>query len=295
VLAHRHLPGARPADALAAVSATAAVPPYALTGGVLLLAPDPVRWAGPLAELVGEPPLMPADADRLAVLGALRPARRTGSVPRPAPVRPPEPVGEALAAGLLAPPRRRRRISALLAGLAMPVLAAVASGLLTGLVTGLVGEASGGSAAASPPVEARGGGELAQYGYTVRLPAGWQHSGGLPQRRRTLLTPAGAPNGSDLISIEQHPLGYDGVAERDRAVRELDQRLRAARAGGGELTGLGAPTKVAGREFSTYRQRQPLLGTEVDWYVLFERDTQLSIGASARRPARRRCAPRAPR
>jgi type VII secretion-associated protein (TIGR03931 family) len=278
VLAHRHRPGGRPTDALAAATAVAAVPPYALTGGVLLLVPDPARWAGPLAKLVGEPPLMPADADRLAVLGALRPARRSGSPPEPAPVRRAVRPTEAsaaglLAAGLLARPRRRRRAGALLAGLALPGLAAVASGL----VTGLVGEESGGSVTAAP-VEARDGGELAQYGYAMRLPAGWRHSGGLPERRRTLLTPAGAPAGSDLISIEQHPLGYDGVAERDRAVRELGERLRAARAAGAELTGLGVPATVADREFVTYSQRQPLLGAEVDWYVLFEADSQLSIG-----------------
>ncbi|MBO0878557.1 MAG: type VII secretion-associated protein, partial [Pseudonocardia sp.] len=207
----------------------------------------------------------------------------SGSRAHPALVRPPSrpadmPAADMLAAGLLAPPRRRRRVGALLAGLVVPVLAAISSGL----VTGLVGEAAGSVSAAT--VEAPDGGELAQYGYTVRLPAGWRHSGGLPERRRTLLTPVGAPDGSDLISIEQHPLGYDGVAERDRAVRELGERLRAARAAGSELTDLGVTADVADREFVTYRQRQPHLGAEVDWYVLFEAGTQLSIGCQ-RTPA----------
>ncbi|MDT7592752.1 MAG: molecular chaperone DnaK, partial [Pseudonocardiales bacterium] len=36
--------------------------------------------------------------------------------------------------------------------------------------------------------------------------------------------------------------------------------------------------RVADRDVIAYRQRQPGLGAEVDWYVLFERDAQLSVG-----------------
>ncbi|WP_028926902.1 type VII secretion-associated protein [Pseudonocardia acaciae] len=273
-LACRRPPGGAPPDALAAVTAAAGIPPHALTGGVLLLAPDPGRWLAPLADLVGEPPLVPPDPDRLAVLGALRPsvlptARRTPS---------PTPPPPALADGLLAPPprrRRRRRARAALAALAVPTLAAVTAGLAAAVVE-------------DPPPPAHTAGILAQYDYTVSLPAGWHHSGGDPDLRRTLLTPAGAPDGSDLISIEQHPLGYDGIAERDRAVRELAERLRLARATGADLTDLDtdldAPTPPGARGFSTYRQRQPRRGAEVDWYVLFDRDAQLSVGCQ-RTPA----------
>lgn len=279
VLACRRLPGASPPDALAAVTAAARLPPYALTAGVLLLAPDPARWRAPLAALVGEPPLAPSDADRLALLGALRPPRRarTRSLRRtalPADPAPPgdEWSGEALAAGLLAPPPVRRRIRPVLLALALPLLAAAAAGL----VAALLAEASGRSGPVARADAADG--VLAQYDYALRLPAGWRHSGGLPERRRTLLTPAGAPNGSDLISVEQHPLGYDGAAERDRAVRELGEQLRQARAAGADLTEPTGRVRLGDREFATYRERQPLLGAEVDWYVLFERDAQLSVG-----------------
>ncbi|HTF50279.1 MAG TPA: type VII secretion-associated protein, partial [Pseudonocardia sp.] len=37
-------------------------------------------------------------------------------------------------------------------------------------------------------------------------------------------------------------------------------------------------TRVADRDVIAYRQRQPRLGADVEWYVLFERDAQLSVG-----------------
>src|SRR5690606_30950630 len=60
---------------------------------------------------------------------------------------------------------------------------------------------------------------VVQYGYAAALPAGWAHTGGRPERRRTLLTPVTAPQGSDLVAIEASPLGYDAVAEPARAAR----------------------------------------------------------------------------
>jgi type VII secretion-associated protein (TIGR03931 family) len=73
-------------------------------------------------------------------------------------------------------------------------------------------------------------------------------------------------------------LGYHSGAERDRAFRELRDRYDQARDAGAELTGLTPATRFAGREVIAYRQRQPGIGAEVDWYVLFERDVQLSVG-----------------
>jgi type VII secretion-associated protein (TIGR03931 family) len=119
---------------------------------------------------------------------------------------------------------------------------------------------------------------LAQYDYSLRLPSGWRHSGGLPERRRTLLTPAGAPEGSDLISVEQTALGYDSAAEPDRAYRELHDRFRREAATDAALTGLTMSATYAGRTVIAYHQALPTRRAEVDWYVLFDRDAQFSVG-----------------
>jgi type VII secretion-associated protein (TIGR03931 family) len=163
------------------------------------------------------------------------------------------------------PPRRRAR----------PVLCAAAVVLAAGAL-------AGGLAAAvpHPPAAPRGADPparlLAQYDYALTVPEGWRHSGGLPERRRTLLTPAATPDGSDLVAVEQTPLGYDTAAEPDRAYRELRDRVGQARAAGEALDELTLSTRVAGRDVIGYRQRRP--GAEVDWYVLFTGDQQLSVG-----------------
>jgi hypothetical protein len=96
-------------------------------------------------------------------------------------------------------------------------VAVVVAGFTTALIVSRITPGAGYSEAGALP----GPAVLAQYDYTLRLPPGWRHSGGLPERRRTLLTPAAAPAGSDLISVEQTALGYDSAAEPDRAYREL--------------------------------------------------------------------------
>src|SRR5262249_47047718 len=197
--------------------------------------PGRPRGAGPRPPEPGGPPRLPAPRGPPAVPGARRPAAPGAWPPPPGPAipAPPSPPG-GLAAGLLPAVDRRRRPSTL----AGPATAALLAGMVTVLVTALVGGLGGGpEGPAVTPVGASGqpGGPLAQYDYTVRLPAGWRHTGGLPERRRILLTPAGSPSGSDLISVEQTQLGYDSAAERDRAFGELGDRFQQARLAGARL------------------------------------------------------------
>jgi len=184
--------------------------------------------------------------------------------------------GAPLAAGLLPPARRSRRTGRVRA--AAPGGRAVLAVLLAGLATACVVWRLTGEAGSSPTPATAGPAVLAQYDYVLRLPAGWRHSGGLPQRRRTLLTPAATPEGSDLVTVEQTPLGYDSAAEPDRAYRELHDRFRGEAATDPALTGLTMSATYAGRTVIAYHQRLPVLRAEVDWYVLFDRDAQLSVG-----------------
>ena len=132
---------------------------------------------------------------------------------------------------------------------------------------------------AAGPVPLTAADDLVQYGYAVRIPVGWAHTGGLPERRRSLLTPAGAPDGSDLISVERTPLGYDAGAEPQRARAELRAEFDRAVAGGAPLAGFDEDARFAGRAVVTYREA--LRGTdraEVDWYVVLDGEAQLSVG-----------------
>jgi type VII secretion-associated protein (TIGR03931 family) len=292
----------RPAELLAHAARVAGFAPPELTGGVLLSRTELASRAGgteaqlasraggteavptsdpdldleELTDLVGEPPLVPDDPAAASVLGALRPPPERAGYPRPAstgrPARAPTPAWGQLGAGLLVPPPRPGRLRPVLCGVGIPVLAA--------LLTVLLSAAGSGNAdvAGDPARWAEQGRLLAQYDYLLALPAGWRHSGGLPERRRTLLTPAGAPEGSDLISVEQTPLGYDSGAERDRAFREFRDAYRHSRADDPTLGELTLSTRLAGRDLIAYQQRQPVRGAEVDWYVLFQRDAQISVG-----------------
>jgi type VII secretion-associated protein (TIGR03931 family) len=120
-------------------------------------------------------------------------------------------------------------------------------------------------------------GVLVQYGYRLDLPAGWEHSGGLPERRRVLLTPVAAPEGSDLIAVERTPLGYDSGAEPERVRAELLAEYEAAVAAGSRLSGYDPDARVAGRDGTAYRQEEAG-ATVVDWFVLLDGAAQLSVG-----------------
>ena len=145
------------------------------------------------------------------------------------------------------------------------------------------------------PVPPRAG-DLVQYGYAVRLPAGWAHTGGLPERRRSLLTPVGAPDGSDLISVERTPLGYDADAEPQRARAELRAEF--------DPGGVGRCAAVRVRRRRPLRRAVPVVGyrepvrggtdgtgpsadaAEVDWYVRARRRGAAQRGLPAHH---RRC------
>jgi type VII secretion-associated protein (TIGR03931 family) len=162
------------------------------------------------------------------------------------------------------PPRTRRPL------LRTALLAAAAVGLIAGLL-GVGALLPSGPAAATVPA-----GVLVQYGYRLDIPSGWEHTGGLPERRRILLTRAGAPEGSDLIAVERTPLGYDTGAEPERAQAELRAEFDAA-AGGSALSGY-RDARIAGREATSYRQQEADARTVVDWFVLLDGDAQLSVG-----------------
>jgi type VII secretion-associated protein (TIGR03931 family) len=172
-------------------------------------------------------------------------------------------------------PARRRASGVVLATLA--ALAGVIGLLAAGSALPAEHPAVNPAANAAPAAPATADG-LVQYGYAVRLPAGWAHTGGLPERRRSLLTPAMAPNGSDLISVERTPLGYDTDAEPQRARAELRARFAAAVGEGAPLSAFDAGARFAGRPVVSYREAGTATTGDVDWFVVLDGDAQLSVG-----------------
>jgi type VII secretion-associated protein (TIGR03931 family) len=221
--------------------------PVLLVGGV---ARSPLV-AGALDEAGVADVVVAPRPEAAAVLGALGlPARPLAVVGGPGPdalFPPPPPT----------PSHLRRRVLGVAAG------AAVAAGLL------VVGTTPGAPHVAVPA------GTLVQYGYRFALPAGWEHTGGLPERRRSLLTPSAAPESSDLIAVERTPLGYDAAAEPERARAELRAVYDDAVAAGDPLSDYRVAS-IAGRPVTTYRQREA--GVVVEWSVVLDGDAQLSVG-----------------
>ncbi|GAA4971652.1 type VII secretion-associated protein [Pseudonocardia tropica] len=253
------LPGEDTAAGTRAADTRAAAQPGGPVGSRL---PCPVRVAG-LRPDGGEP----WGPEAAAVVGAA--VLGAGVLTDPGPdtvVPPPDDPGAGEAAeepawpgapGPVTPPADgpdRARAAIVVAG----VLGAVLLG--TGLLLG-------GPRPATPA-----GTTVVQYGYAATLPTGWEHTGGDPQRRRVLLTPAGGPGGADLLVLERSPLGYDAGREPDRARREL-----AALVGDPGPV----PATVGGRAVLRWTET-PGDGTVVDWHAVFSGTDELVAGC--RRP-----------
>ncbi|HEY0813710.1 MAG TPA: type VII secretion-associated protein [Pseudonocardia sp.] len=214
---------------------------------------------GPSVGAEGSTPGPPAGAGRPS---AEPPEEGARGSPPPPPV--PRPGPEFLPAARAT--RRARRWAS-----------AAATALLVGGVAGAgtaaVVPMSAPPAAAAPVV---GSGVLVQYGYRLDLPPGWAHTGGLPERRRSLLTRVAAPDGTDLIAVERTPLGYDADSEPERAATELRTQFDRAVAAGSTLSRYGS-TRIGGRAVTTYVQ-QERAGAVVEWFVVLDGDAQLSVG-----------------
>ena len=255
--------------ALAEVVAAARVPvAVLLTGGVArcpLLA-ERVDAAGFASEVLVAP-----RPDLAAALGALTlplPVLPAAVTPFPQDVDEAEAPVESAQRFLpgLAPSLRVRRWGSAAA-------AALLVGGLAGAGTAVVLPLRAPPASAAAEI---GSGVLVQYGYRFDLPAGWAHTGGLPERRRSLLTRVAAPDGTDLIAVERTPLGYDAGAEPERAAADLRAVFDRAAASGSALSGYGS-ARIGDRVVTTYVQ-QERAGVVVEWFVVLDGDAQLSVG-----------------
>lgn len=242
---------------VAAVVALAAggVPVLLVGGGARAPLPAELLDRAGLPDVVVDP--RPDTAVVRAAAARFADAPAAARFADPGPAAPPEPVRSWLGE----PPPVARRPGRVL--LAVTAVAVVLGGLY------LLG-------ASRSPVAPVDGEVLAQYGYRFAMPPGWAHTGGEPHRRRSLLTPAAAPEGGDLIAVEATPLGYDAAAEPRRAAAELRAEFDAQAAAGAPLSGYRTDAGIAGRDVTAYRERDG--ETTVHWFVLLDRGVQLSVG-----------------
>ncbi len=177
-----------------------------------------------------------------------------GPQPQPMPVRP-APRNLAASVSQVEPSRGRGKLAWLVGG-AFALIGAVAVGLVL-----LLGD---------PEPE---GHRLAQYDYEFLRPLDWVHTGGVVEQRKVVVRPEGSPSGDDLVVVQEFPLTFDATADRDRLVRELRAQIESA---GPAFADLEPDANFGERQVVRYVQHGD--GTTVDWYVLAEKQVQISVG-----------------
>jgi molecular chaperone DnaK len=191
-----------------------------------------------------------------------QPRRVVAPPPRPLPALPPTPPVNA----------SKRRSAFLLTG-AAALAAAVAIVLVVVLTSG--NEARSGATPAPTATTTASGRLIAQYEYQFTLPTDWLQTGGDAKELRTEVKPADAQTGDDLVLVQQIRLSFDSDSDRERAVDKLRDEFDSA---GDTFTGFDADATYAGREVIHYQQALPNKDATVDWYVVFEHNTQVSVG-----------------
>jgi type VII secretion-associated protein (TIGR03931 family) len=211
-------------------------------------------------------PVLNVDSPTVQRLPPVRPqpVRRPAAPPRPATALKPLPV-----------PGGSRRTQLLLVGGGSALVAVVAIVLVL-----VLGNQPDPRPRAAPTTTATTGTQqpsrlIAQYEYQFALPDGWLQTGGDASKLRTEVKPADAQRGDDVVLVEEIRLSFDSTADRPRAVDKLRGDYENA---GDAFSGFEERATFAGRDVIHYRQALPNKQATVDWYVLFEGRTQVSVG-----------------
>ena len=119
---------------------------------------------------------------------------------------------------------------------------------------------------------------VARHDYRFAVPDGWSDVGGDADLLEVRIVPEGSA-GPDAIMVQETRLGYDSAATPRRGPGEIAELLAAEDPA--EYSGFDPAARFASRDVVRYRQR-PGDGSTVEWYVLFERTVQISVGCRAK-------------
>jgi type VII secretion-associated protein (TIGR03931 family) len=119
---------------------------------------------------------------------------------------------------------------------------------------------------------------VARHDYRFTVPDGWSEAGGDADLLEVRIAPDGS-TGPEAVLVQQTRLSYDSAATPRRGPGEIAELLAAEDPA--EYSGFDPAARFAGRDVVRYRQR-PGDGSTVEWYVLFERTVQVSVGCRAK-------------
>ncbi|CAM4189025.1 type VII secretion-associated protein [Kibdelosporangium persicum] len=169
-----------------------------------------------------------------------------------------------------APPKRGKTPWVITGGAAVVVAVVVVVLVLT----------SGGTPPAPPPPSGR---TIAQFDYEFTMPPDWKQVASDTTYREVRVKPEGAEQGLDTIIVQELALAFDPAADRERAVGGLRQQYEKSNL---RLSGLNENGRFADRDVVSYRQEVD--NATVEWFVLFDKRAQVSVGCEYTRSGRDR-------
>lgn len=242
----------------AAAISEAGLRPIQLSGIFLVGGSSRIPMVGRLVhERLGVVPTTLDQPETVVARGALLSAPAARRHAAPTPVAQPVPAPHPVAAPWQQPPSQspgRRRVLPWLLGAAIVVLIAVAA------------------AVALWPRSSTDA-LVARFDYRFDHPPGWAQTDLMRGERRVIVRPSGAPDGENLISVQQFRLGYDYENGRARFLRELRAGLAET---GRDFTGFDADFRFADRPVIHYTELAS--DTTVEWFVVGDGHVQVSVG-----------------
>ncbi|ONI73363.1 type VII secretion-associated protein [Actinosynnema sp. ALI-1.44] len=184
------------------------------------------------------------------------------SLPRSQPAPPPLPPVRQFVPPPMPAPVKSRAKPWIIGGVAAVVVAAV--------VVVLVLSTGGGSPTAEQPP----GRTIAQFDYTFTMPQDWKQVASDTTYREVRVKPSDAEQGLDTIIVQELALAFDPSVDRERAVGGLREKYRQST--NLRLSDLNENGRFADRDVVSYRQQVD--NATVEWFVLFDKRAQVSVG-----------------
>jgi molecular chaperone DnaK len=171
------------------------------------------------------------------------------------------------------PPRRRNRTPLYIAIGVVVVLAAAGVGAYFWFKP---------DGTPQPPGPA--GDQIAVYDYSFTRPDGWEQTGGAAVDRQVLLQPIERRNSDSKqpearIAVQEQTLQYNSDRDRARALNELKNTYQQRKDKGDEVAEFAEDSTFAGKSVVHYREA--VESTEVEWYIQFAGEHQVSVGCQA--------------